>query len=111
MAKKETAPEAKNIKFEEALKRLEKIVQKLEDGDVPLEESLSLYEEGIALYRLCSGRLEEAKKKVEILTKKGSSSKLQAEPFDRPEGKSSNARKIDTEASDDEDVPEGQLPF
>ncbi|MBI3012074.1 MAG: exodeoxyribonuclease VII small subunit, partial [Elusimicrobia bacterium] len=68
MTKKEQSPELKNVKFEDALKNLEKIVEKLEGGDVPLEESLSLYEEGITLFKHCSLKLEEAKKKVEILS-------------------------------------------
>ena len=80
MTKKESV-ESKNIRFEDALKRLEKIVEKLEAGDAPLEESLALYEEGISLFRQCSGKLEEAKKKVEILTKKGAGGKLEAQPF------------------------------
>ena len=78
---KKENPESKNIKFEDALKRLEKIVEKLEAGDVPLEDSLALYEEGIALFRHCSSKLEEAKKKVEILTQEGSGKKMKAEPF------------------------------
>lgn len=68
-------------KFEDSLKRLEKIVERLECGDVPLEESLALYEEGIGLYRQCSSKLEEAKKKVEILSRQNSGGKLKAEPF------------------------------
>jgi exodeoxyribonuclease VII small subunit len=79
--KKETGTEQKNVKFEEALKRLEKIVEKLEAGDVPLEESLSLYEEGISLFKHCSSKLEEARKKVEILTREETGGKLKAEPF------------------------------
>jgi exodeoxyribonuclease VII small subunit len=77
--------ESKSIKFEDALKRLEKIVEKLEAGDVPLDESLSLYEEGISLFKHCSSKLEEAKKKVEILNKKGPGGKLEAQPFDTGE--------------------------
>jgi exodeoxyribonuclease VII small subunit len=77
--------EPKNIKFEEAIKRLETIVQKLEAGDVPLDESLSLYEEGISLFKQCSSKLDEAKKKVEILTKKGANPKLEPEPFEDEE--------------------------
>lgn len=57
------------MKFEEALKKLEKIVQELEDGDLPLDESLEKYEEGIRLSRVCSKKLEAAKKKVELLLK------------------------------------------
>ncbi|MCM8781124.1 MAG: exodeoxyribonuclease VII small subunit [Candidatus Omnitrophica bacterium] len=57
------------IKFEEALKRLEKIVQDLEKGDLSLDEALKKYQEGIELSRICTQRLESAKKKIDILTK------------------------------------------
>ena len=55
--------------FEQALKQLEEIVQRLEKGELSLEESLKLYEEGIQLSRLCHGKLEEAEGKVEVLLK------------------------------------------
>ena len=57
------------MKFEEALKKLEKIVQDLEDGDLPLDEALGRYEEGIKLSKACAKKLEVARKKVEILLK------------------------------------------
>lgn len=56
-------------RFEDALKKLEKVVSKLEEGNIPLEESLKLFEEGIRLSRFCNQKLEEAEKKVEILLK------------------------------------------
>jgi|YelNatPaOPRAMG01_1025707.scaffolds.fasta_scaffold208915_1 exodeoxyribonuclease VII small subunit len=56
-------------KFEEALNKLERIVAKLEDGEISLEESLKLFEEGIRLSRFCNQKLDEAEKKVEILLK------------------------------------------
>jgi exodeoxyribonuclease VII small subunit len=55
--------------FEQALQQLEQIVQKLEKGELPLEESLRLYEEGIRLSRLCHGKLEEAEGRIEVLLK------------------------------------------
>lgn len=55
------------IKFEDALERLEKIVSQLEAGELALDESLKIFEEGIKLSRLCSGKLEEAEKKIEVL--------------------------------------------
>jgi exodeoxyribonuclease VII small subunit len=67
-------------KFEECLQRLEKIVQELEQGDAPLEKSLTLFEEGMQLSSACRTELEQAEGKVEILLKKGG--KLQAEPFE-----------------------------
>jgi exodeoxyribonuclease VII small subunit len=56
-------------KFEEAMGRLEDIVKKMEAGDMTLEESLKAFEEGIKLARLCSRRLDEAERRVEILLK------------------------------------------
>lgn len=67
-------------KFEECLQRLEKIVQELEKGDVPLEKSLTLFEEGMQLSATCRTELEQAEGKVEILLKKNG--RLQAEPFE-----------------------------
>ena len=54
--------------FEKDLKRLEDIVAKMEEGDVPLDDSMKLFEEGVKLSRLCSERLDKAEKKVEIIT-------------------------------------------
>jgi len=67
-------------RFEDALNKLEKIVSQLEEGDVSLEESLKLFEEGIRLSRLCNQKLEEAEKRVEILLK-GEDGTLKAQPF------------------------------
>jgi exodeoxyribonuclease VII small subunit len=53
--------------FEEALVRLEEIIRKLENGELSLEESLKLFEEGIALARHCNLKLDEAQGKVEVL--------------------------------------------
>lgn len=66
-------------KFEECLQRLEIIVQQLERGDLPLEEGLKLFEEGVGLSNSCRKELEEAEGKVEILLKQNG--KLQPEPF------------------------------
>jgi exodeoxyribonuclease VII small subunit len=57
------------IKFEEALKKLERIVADLEKGDLTLDEALKKYQEGIELSRLCNSRLENAKKKIDVLAK------------------------------------------
>ncbi len=55
--------------FEQALEALETLVERLEKGELTLEESLTLYEEGIRLSRLCHGKLEEAEGKIEMLLK------------------------------------------
>ena len=62
-------PKLKEQKFEESLTRLEKIVDQLESKEAPLEQSLALFEEGVQLARLCQQKLEQAKKKVEVLIK------------------------------------------
>jgi exodeoxyribonuclease VII small subunit len=55
--------------FEAALKQLEEVVQRLEKGELPLEESLQLYEQGLRLTRLCHVKLEEAEGRIELLVK------------------------------------------
>jgi exodeoxyribonuclease VII small subunit len=55
------------IKFEDALARLEIIATELENGDLPLDESLKIFEEGIRLSKTCLKMLDEAERKVEIL--------------------------------------------
>lgn len=66
-------------KFEECLQQLEKLVEQLERGDLPLEQSLKLFEEGVRLSNSCRQELESAEGKVEILIKQGG--KLQPESF------------------------------
>jgi exodeoxyribonuclease VII small subunit len=61
--------EPQSLSFEDALKKLEEIVHRLERGELTLEESLSCYEEGIRLSRFCHGKLEEAERKIEVLVK------------------------------------------
>lgn len=84
------------MKFEEALKKLEKIVGDLEDGNLPLDESLEKYEEGIRLSRMCAKKLEVARKKVEILLKSEDGS-VELKAFDEKtaeeESKPSEAKK------------------
>ncbi len=68
------------IKFEDAMIRLEEIVEELESGELSLEESLSAFEEGIKLSKICAKLLNEAERKVEILMK-GEDGQLVAKPF------------------------------
>ena len=53
--------------FEQSMKKLEQIVQELESGDLPLEEAMQKFEEGIKLSRLCSEKLDETEKKITLL--------------------------------------------
>ena len=75
-----------DLKFEDSLARLEQIVSQLEAGNLPLEESLKVFEEGIALARHCARYLEEAEKRIEILSKDDQGA-LDTKPFTwEPEG-------------------------
>lgn len=60
--------------FESSLKELEQIVEQLEAGDLPLERSLQLFEQGVKLSRDCQQRLDEAENRVELLLKNGDGS-------------------------------------
>ena len=75
------ADEKKEVEFETALKRLETIVSNLENGELSLEAALKQYEEGVRMADLCSKRLTDAEKKVEVLMKSGGG-KLKATPFE-----------------------------
>jgi exodeoxyribonuclease VII small subunit len=70
--------------FEEALRELEEIVNRLEQGDLPLEEALQFFEEGVKLSRYCHTKLDEAQKRVEILLK-DESGKIMAQSFEPAE--------------------------
>jgi exodeoxyribonuclease VII small subunit len=63
--------EAQNKNFEAGLAALEKIVRELEHGDLPLEESLKLFEEGVRLSRQCQERLNQAERRIEVLLSDG----------------------------------------
>jgi exodeoxyribonuclease VII small subunit len=77
--------------FEEAVRRLNEIVQTLERGDLPLEESLRLFEEGVRLSRISQQRLEAAQKKVEQLLGVDEQGRARTQPFE------SNAARADND--------------
>jgi len=81
MTEQEGQPEA--LDFEENLARLEEVVKLLEEGNLPLEKSLQLYEEGINAYRRCHRMLQDAEGKIKKLveTLQG---ELKEEPFKTP---------------------------
>ena len=57
--------------FESAIAELEKIVKQLEEGDLPLEKSLALFERGVALSRYCHEQLGAAQRRIEVLSERG----------------------------------------
>ena len=94
--------------FEEAIQRLEQIVADMEGAELPLEDVLKKYEEGTRLVQLCSQKLEEAEKKIELLTKKADGSAT-LKPFTGGEetGETKDDRRRGSRAATDEN--EGKL--
>lgn len=80
MVKRRKEPDD-SLKFESALEKLEKIVEEMESGDLPLDEILKKYEEGSNLVRYCARKLTEAEKRIEILMK-NKEGELEARPFE-----------------------------
>ena len=72
--------ELEELSFEQAMERLEAIVSRLESGDVPLEAAIELYQEGMALSRLCGRKLEEAERRIEMLLE-DEQGQLRRKPF------------------------------
>ena len=81
----------KQLSFEEAIQRLDKIVAGLEDGDLTLEGSLKAYEEGVKLAAFLQKQLESAEKKIEVL-KKNATGSFDTAPFDLEGSESSPAK-------------------
>lgn len=69
------------VKFEEAVKKLGKIVEDLEKGDLSLDEALKKYQEGLEMARVCSQKLDSAKKKIDLLAK-NKKGEFELKPFD-----------------------------
>lgn len=77
------AEEAENgvpaLSFEQAMEKLETIVGKLENGDVPLETAIELFQEGMSLSKLCGNKLEQVERRIEMLVEGDGG--LQRKPF------------------------------
>lgn len=70
--------------FEEALRALEEVVRRLEGGEVPLDESITLYEEGERLRKLCQARLDAASARIEKIVAGADGQATGTQPFDTP---------------------------
>ncbi len=93
------------LKFEKALERLEKIVEDLESGNIPLEDALKKYEEGVKLCRICTQRLSQAETKIESLTKSLNGSEYG--PTDGENAKKPERKK--TKKTEDPNLPEDEF--
>jgi len=78
-------PRAKSNEFERAFQELEQIVKRLESEELPLDESLELFEKGIRLSRFCNQKLEEIEKKIELILADAKGQPV-TEPFEPEEG-------------------------
>jgi exodeoxyribonuclease VII small subunit len=94
--------EARGKTFEMQLAALERVVRELERGDLPLEESLKLFEEGVRLSRECQERLNQAERRIEVLLRDGEGRPVLG-AFDE-EDASGFSRLSEDEAGDDESV-------
>ena len=71
--------EKEPIRFEEAMLKLEEVVQKLETGDVPLEDAITLYKKGMELSGFCHGKLQDAEKQlISIIDKDGNEDRIRS---------------------------------
>ncbi len=84
------------LSFEDALARLEQVVDRLDQGDLELEASLAAFEEGVRLSGRCAAQLEAAERRIEVLTKQGSS--WTARPFEHEPGET--AKGVEDEEPD-----------
>jgi exodeoxyribonuclease VII small subunit len=91
--------------FESSLAELEKVVKKLEDGDLPLEESLKLFETGVKLVRECKQRLSNAERRIEILIQEADGT-LSVEALDDETSDEAAAEDF----TDEEDFPDDEEP-
>ncbi len=87
MSRKKTEAQdskAESVSFEQALERLETIVKEMESGELSLENMMARFEEGQSLVKLCSGKLNQVERRIEILVKEGD--EVVAEPFGEEPG-------------------------
>jgi exodeoxyribonuclease VII small subunit len=82
-ASAQSPTEAEDPTFEQALERLEEIVNRLEGGDLELEAALEAFEQGVALTRRCAGQLDDAERRIEQLVQEGE--KWLVRPFEEAE--------------------------
>ena len=109
MAAKKAKTEGKELKFEDALKRLEAIVSELEGEDVPLERALELFQEGVELGRRCGAKLDEAEHKVSVLLERADGT-VEEKPFEAESDGAGGAPAKDDAADDTERTDDG-IPF
>lgn len=81
----DTTADLSQMSFEDALRALEDVVRRLESGEVPLDQSIDLYERGEALRKHCQARLDAAQARIEKIVTGPSGNAMGTEPFDQPD--------------------------
>lgn len=94
--------------FEQAMSRLESIVEEMENGRLPLEDLVARFDEGVRLSEVCNRRLDEAQRKIEMITT-ASDGNLQSEPFDA-EDVSARPENAEVNPSGNEPNPSSEDP-
>lgn len=92
------------MSFEEALKELEEIVGKLEDGELSLDASLGLFEKGVKLTKFLKKELEKAEKKIDILLK-DDEGKIEAKPFELQDEEPAVGDPEESDSGENKDIP------
>ena len=101
-----------NQTFEASLQELEKIVRRLEDGDLSLEESLKLFEKGVKLSRECQERLNQAERRIEVLIQdENGNPALQAAGTEDLPGETQKPKAKRRIVFDNDDESEDESPF
>lgn len=96
MAEKKRKEDIKKLNFEESIKQLKEIVERIEQGQIPLQDSLEQYEEGMALINHCRGILQKAEKRIEKITAQDGEKEADAEE-EKTDGRAGNSDAPDTE--------------
>ncbi|MGC1320770.1 MAG: exodeoxyribonuclease VII small subunit [Candidatus Udaeobacter sp.] len=94
-------PREAELNFESAMDRLEKIVEQMESGKLPLEDLIVRYEEGMKLVKTCQERLANAEQKIEIITR-NSAGKAVVQEFAPTQEAAPSEKAVESESTDDE---------
>ena len=95
-------PREAELNFEGAMERLEKIVEQMESGKLPLEDLIVRYEEGMKLVKTCQERLATAEQKIEIITRNSAGKTVVQEFEPEPETDPAEKTAVQSESTDDE---------
>lgn len=106
MAKSKKSQKAEDVSIEEALERLERIVQQLEGGKLPLEKAIDMFVEGMGLLEYCQKRLDEAEQKIQkVIRQSGKEWRMESFDLEAEENGSSETESVKLKDIEDKDLP------